>query len=114
MENKNKMESLFVIINAGHADELVELLREAGAGGATILNSRGEGVRHESFMGITIDAEKEMVVCVVEKDTAEKAMEMIKERMGMHTPVHGVCFTMPIDRMVGFNVPLPKPEENKE
>lgn len=110
----SKMKSLFIIINAGYADELVELLRKAGARGATILNSRGEGLKHESFMGITVDSEKELIVCVVEEDIAEKAMQMIKETMGMQTPAHGVCFTMPIDNLVGINIPFQKPTDSKD
>ncbi len=106
MENSNKMKALFIIINAGYADELVNLLREAGAGGATILNSRGEGTRHEAFMGITVDSEKELIVCVVEENTAQKAMKLIKEKMGVQTSVHSVCFTMPIDTLVGINMPV--------
>ena len=114
MENNTKMKALFIIINAGHADALVSLLREAGAKGATILNSRGEGVRHTSFMGITVGSEKELIVCVVEENTAQKAMQMIKEKMGMQTPVRSVCFTMPIDTLIGINMPFLDPAGEKE
>lgn len=113
MQN-NKMKALFIVITAGYADELVDLLREAGARGATILNSRGEGARHESFMGITVDSEKELIVCAVEEDTAQKAMKLIKEKMGMQTPVRSVCFTMPIDTLVGINIPSLEITDDKE
>lgn len=114
MNHNSKMKALFIILNAGYADELVSLLREAGASGATILTSRGEGVRHESFMGITVDSEKEVIVCVAEEDIAQKAMMLVKERMGMQSPVHSICFTMPIDTVVGINIPLPMPENDTE
>ncbi len=113
-ESASKMKSLFIIINAGHAHELLELLREAGATGATILNTRGEEGKHESFMGITMDSEKELIVCVAEEATAEKAIKLIGEKMGVNTPVHGVCFTIPIDNLVGINIPLNKQEGKKE
>lgn len=106
MKNNAKMKALFIIINAGYADEIMNLLRETGARGATILNSRGEGLRHESFMGITIDSEKEMILSVVDEDTAERAMMSIKEKMGMQTSVRGTCFTMPVDKLVGINISL--------
>ncbi len=107
MKNSDNMKALFVIINAGHADEVVDLLREAGARGATILNSRGEGLHHESFMGITMDSEKEMLVCVAEKSIAQAAMKLLKERMSMQSPIHSICFTMPVDSVVGINIPFP-------
>lgn len=114
MENNSKIKALFIVINAGYADNLVDLLREAGAGGATILNTRGEGIHHESFMGITVDSEKELIVSVVEEGIAEKAMKMIKEKMGVRTPAHSVCFTMPIDKVVGINMPFSNPTDGKE
>ncbi|SHI60061.1 P-II family nitrogen regulator [Lutispora thermophila] len=114
MENGSKMKALFIIINAGYANEVVSLLREAGAKGATILNSRGEGVQHEYFMGITVDSEKELIVCVVEETTAEKAMIMMKERKGVQPHVRSVCFTMPIDTVVGLNMPFLNPADDKE
>ncbi len=114
MINNSKMKALFIIITAGYADELVDLLREAGAKGATILNSREEDVRHESFMGITVDSEKELIVCVADEDTAQKAMKMIKEKMGVQTPVRSVCFTMPIDTLLGINMPFLHPTDDKD
>ena len=114
MKNNAKMKALFIIINAGYADELVNLLRETGARGATILNSRGEGLQHESFMGITIDSEKELILSVVDEDTAEKAMSIIKEKMGIQTPVRGTCFTMPIDKLVGINISFPESTGNED
>ena len=104
MEN-NKMKALFIIINAGHAEEIVKLLRETGARGATILNTRGEDTMHKSFMGITMDSEKELIVCVVEEEIALKSMKLIKEKMGRETTASTVCFTMPVDNMIGINIP---------
>lgn len=112
MENSDKMKALFIVINAGYADDVVDLLRDAGAKGATILNSRGEGARHESFMGITMDSEKELIVCAMDGDTAKKAMLAVKNTMGVQTPVHGVCFTMPIDKLIGINISTPDLMDN--
>jgi len=51
---------------------------------------------------------------VVEENTAQKAMQMIKEKMGMQTPVRSVCFTMPIDTLIGINMPFLDPAGEKE
>lgn len=111
---KTKMKALFVMINAGYATEIVALLRESGAKGATILNTRGEDTMHKSFMGIAMDSEKELIVCVVEEEIALKSMKLIKEKMGKDTNASSVCFTMPIDTMVGINVPLDNLTDDKK
>lgn len=94
--------ALFIVVNAGYSDEVIEIAREAGARGATVLNARGEGATHEVFMGITVDSEKEIILCVVGADIADKVMEAVKQKAGIETASHGVCFSLPIDKMVGI------------
>lgn len=96
MEN---MKALFIIVNAGFAEEIVDIGRTEGAGGATILNARGEGMKPQTIMGITVDSEKEMVLSVVDEKTAVKIMDAVKKKAGIGTPAHGVCFFMPVDKM---------------
>lgn len=100
METGNNVKALFIIVNAGFADEVVEIAREAGAGGATIINARGIGSVHKSIMGITVDTEKEMVLSLVSGDVAEKIMAVIKEKAGLKSPVNGICFIMPVEKTV--------------
>ena len=104
MENESNLEVLFIIVNAGFADEVTQIAREAGMKGATILNARGEGAQHESFLGITIDTEKEIVMSATDNCTAKKIMAAIKEKAGIKTPAHGICFTTPANKAVGLNI----------
>jgi len=101
---KNNMRALMVVVNAGFADDIIEAVREVGVRGATIFNARGEGARHESILGITVDTEKDMILCVVDESTAEKAMNVIKEKFGIKTPAHSICFTMPVEHTAGINI----------
>jgi len=75
--------------------------RKAGVKGMTILNARGEGLHHESFMGITVDTEKEMILFITDKAASEKAMAAIKKKAGIRTPAHSICLTMPVEKVVG-------------
>mgnify|MGYP000950514800 CR=1 FL=1 len=40
MVQTGNTKALFIIVNAGHADDVIEIARSEGAGGATILNAR--------------------------------------------------------------------------
>lgn len=95
--------ALHIITNAGFADEVVAIARETGASGATIMSGRGEGPRYEVFMGITLDSEKDLVLCITEKAVAQKAMQAINEKAGRKTPAHSICYTTPIDQMIGVS-----------
>ena len=60
-------------------------------------------------MGITVDSEKDMILCVTDAATSERAMQAIREKAGIKTPAHSICFTLPVDKTVGVDLP----EENK-
>ena len=96
MEN---MKALFIVVNAGFSEEIVDIARAEGAGGATIINARGGGAKHQSILGITVDSEKEMVLSVADGKTAAKIMDAVKEKAGIETPAHGICFFMPVEKM---------------
>ncbi len=101
MENDRNMKALFIIVNAGFGDDVVEIAHGAGASGATIINARGIGPVHKSIMGIEVDTEKEMVLSLVDEDTAKKITMAIKEKAGLNSPANGICFIMPVEKMIG-------------
>lgn len=111
MEYSSNMKALFIIFNAGFAEEVIEIAREEGARGATVLNARGEGSRHESFMGITVDSEKEMILCITDENTSEKIMAAIKVKVGIKTPARSVCFTLPVEKTIGIEMSASQTEE---
>lgn len=96
MEN---MKALFVIVNAGFSDEIIGLARECGARGATVITARGIGLNVKEIMGITVDREREIVLSIVDGDTAEKIMAGVKEKAGISSIAHGVCFALPVDNI---------------
>ena len=103
MKNDNEIKALYIVINAGFSDEVMDIARAAGAKGATIMNARGEGSQHKSIMGITVDAEKEILLMLIDSETADKIMAAVKESAGISSPAKGVCFTMPVEKTTLIN-----------
>lgn len=98
LENFMKeLKALYIIVNAGFSSEVVEIARSLGSTGATIINARGSVAKPKTILGITIDTEKEIVLSVVEKDVAVKIAEAIKEKAGVGTAAHGLCFFLPVE-----------------
>ena len=92
-----ELKALYIIVNAGFSSEVVEIARSLGSTGATIINARGSVAKPKTILGITIDTEKEIVLSVVEKDIAVKIAEAIKEKAGVGTDAHGLCFLLPVE-----------------
>ena len=106
----NNHEVIFAIVNAGFAEDVMDVAREHGARGGTILNGRGVA-REEAaaFFGITIHAEKEILMMVVDRDIRDAVMNAIYHEMGMGRPAQGIAFSLPVSDVAG----LVKVEEHK-
>lgn len=108
METINNLKAIYIIVNAGFAEDIIDLVRKAGAGGATIINARGAGPVQQEILGISIDSEKEMVLCVAEAEVAERIVVAVKEKSGSKSPANGFCFMMPVERATSVSK-LPSP-----
>jgi len=113
MESANNTKALLIVINAGFSAEVMNVAREAGAKGATIMNARGEGVMHKSFMGITLDSEKEMILMLIDDETSQKIMTAVKEKVGVNSLANGICFTMPVEKTTIINNFPPRIDEKE-
>ena len=99
----NQHEVIFAIVNSGFAEEVMAIARELGARGGTILTARGVA-REEAaaFFGITIHAEKEILMMVVEKDIRDDILNAIYKEMGMAKPAQGIAFSLPVSDVAGL------------
>ena len=99
----NNHEVIFAIVNAGYADDAMHVAREAGARGGTIINGRGVAREHEAaFFGISIHAEKEILMIVVEKDIRDAVLHALYKQMGMQQKAQGIVFALPVSDAAGL------------
>ena len=107
----NNHEVIFAIVNAGYAEEAMDVAREQGVRGGTILNARGVARADEAaFFGISIHHEKEILMMVVEKDIRDKVLNAIYKEMGMAKKAKGIAFSLPVSDVAGLAAKI-QPEE---
>ena len=96
-------EVIFAIVNAGFAEDVMDVAREQGVRGGTILNARGV-VREEAaaYFGITLHADKEIVMMVVEKSIRDRVLNAIYREMGMAKKAKGIAFCLPVTDVAGL------------
>lgn len=92
------------IVQRGTADRVVQAAQEAGAQGATIFHARGTGVRQKRLgvLGLTINAEKEVIYIVVPADQADLIFERIFVCAKMDTPGMGILWMTPLHKMATY------------
>lgn len=105
-------EVVFAIVNSGYAEDVMEVAREQGVMGGTILNARGV-VREDAaaFFGITIHQDKEILMMVVEKEIRDKVLNAIYKEMGMAKKAKGIAFSLPVSDVAGLAVAQETEEE---
>lgn len=107
----NNHEVIFAIVNAGYAEDAMEIARENGVRGGTIINGRGVAREKEAaFFGITIHAEKEILMMVVEKNIRDQVLHAMYKHMGMQKKAQGIVFSLPVSDVAGL-VKLPEEAE---
>ena len=107
-------EVIFAIVNAGFAEDVMDVARQQGARGGTILNARG--VVNEdaaAFFGITLHADKEILMMVVEKDIRDHVLNAIYKEMGMDKKARGIAFSLPVSDVAGLAAKVEPKAENE-
>jgi nitrogen regulatory protein PII len=111
----NNHEVIFAIVNAGFAEDAMDVAREQGVRGGTILNARGVARANEAaFFGINIHHEKEILMMVVEKEIRDNVLNALYKEMGMAKKAQGIVFSLPVSDVAGLVQTKDKQEETVE
>jgi nitrogen regulatory protein PII len=82
----------------------MDAAKSAGARGGTVLHARGTGAREaETFFGITVQEEKEIVMILVPAEIKADVLHALYHAVGLNTPGHGIAFSLPVDEVVGID-----------
>lgn len=108
----NEHEVIFAIVNSGYADEVMDVAREKGVRGGTILNARGV-IREDAaaFFGITLHADKEILMMVVDKAIRDDVLNAIYKEMDMSKKAKGIAFSLPVSDVAGLVKEVPQMEQ---
>ena len=99
----NEHEVILAIVNSGFAEDVMEVAREKGVRGGTIINARGV-IKEDAaaFFGITLHADKEILLMVVEKSIRDEVLNAIYKEMDMAKKAKGIAFSLPVSDVAGL------------
>lgn len=95
---------LIALVNDEKTDKVIDAARKAGAMGATIIsNARGEGVKQtRTFLGLNLEAQRDLVMFLVEEHLSRKVLETIAEVGEMESSSGaGIAFQLDVEDAVG-------------
>ena len=98
-------ELLVVIANQGYSNLIMEAAKGAGAGGGTVIHARGTGMeRAESFFGVSLASEKEIIFIVSRTGLRSKIMRAVMKEAGMESKAKSIIFSLPVTSTAGLRL----------
>ena len=103
MENKINYSLIVAILNRGFSDVAMSAARSAGAKGGTVISAKSSGLHEEqTFFGISILPEKELVLILTSDDTKNAIMRSIIKHVGIESEGGGIAFSLPVTDVEGI------------
>jgi nitrogen regulatory protein PII len=95
--------AIFVIVDKGNGELVVEASNKVGGKGATIINARGSGSKDtKTIFSIEIEPEKEMVLILAEQKLTETICESIRSELDIDKPGKGIIFVQETSKVYGL------------
>lgn len=57
----------------------------------------------ETFLGVTIQPEKDLVMNLVPRNIRAEVIKTICEKAGLKQPGKGICFSLPVNEVAGMS-----------
>ena len=103
-ENEIEYELIVTIVLEGYIEKVMNAAKKAGATGGTSITGKGMGGKmSKKLFGFMIEPGREIIYIIVPKNITKNVMEAITMETGIKTDGLGLCFSMPIDSVIGFN-----------
>lgn len=101
--NTNEYELIISVTQEGYSTDVMDAAKKYGAHGGTIIHGKGLNSKNSiKFLGYSIEPEKDIVLIVVKKDNKKVIMQAITDKVGIKTEGKGICFSLPVDNVMGI------------
>lgn len=101
--NNVDYESIFVIVDKGSIDDVLEAAESAGSTGGTIIHGRGSGSQDKATLfNIQIEPEKDILLILSKAEKTDDIVNAISERLNIHEPGAGIIFVLDVNRTLGL------------
>ena len=104
-EGKDTMYSaIYVVVDKGNAENVIEAANKAGARGGTIVNGRGSGIHEtQKLFSIEIEPEKEKVFIIAKNELKDSIVKAIRDELLIDEPGNGIIFVLDVNEAYGLH-----------
>ena len=95
---------VFSVVNQGYVGEFMNIAREAGARGGTVISARGrtqQGVT--KFFGVSVQDERELILILTSREKKRPIMQALSGAHGLDSKSQGIMFSLPVDKTMSLS-----------
>ena len=106
---------ILCMVKSEPTDGIVDSAKSVGATGATIINASGVGIHEaKTFFGLTLNAQTDVVLFLVEKHLVETILKEIYKTGKFNEPGTGIAFCLPVEQAIGLESQMEVMKQSKE
>lgn len=98
MKNEHHNNLIFISVNEGFSDDVMQVARKAGATGGTIIKGRLADIEQFSDMVGQVDSEREILCILAPLNTSKQIMEDVNEKFGITSDANGIILALPTEK----------------
>lgn len=100
-----KFATLIAILPEGLEAKAIDVAKQAGAGGVTVVDARGIAAEHKrTFWGLTYEGSQSVLLFVLERKLSVQVLKALAEALGLKEGSKGVVFTVPLEHIAGLAI----------
>jgi nitrogen regulatory protein PII len=95
--------AIFVVVEKGLAEKVMDVAKSVGARGGTIINARGSGI-HETakLLNMEIEPEKEIVLMLTKNESTDGIVKAVRDNLKIDEPGNGIIFVQTVSETYGI------------
>ncbi len=103
-EDTAMYQAIYVIVDKGKGEAVVEAATKAGSTGGTIMNARGAGAHETSkLFAMEIEPEKEVVLIISQAGKTDAIASSILDAMEIDKPGNGIMYIQDVSNIYGLH-----------
>jgi hypothetical protein len=100
-----KFAALIAILPEDLEGKGIEVAKQAGAGGVTIVDARGIAAQvKRTFLGLTYEGSQSVLLFVLERKLSVQVMRTLAQELKLKESANGVVFTVPLEHLAGLDI----------
>jgi hypothetical protein len=100
-----KFTALVAIIEDKDEEAAIDVAKEAGAGGVTIIHGKNIGLEEKKvFFGLTLEENVSVLLFILPRKLSMKVMKAIRKELNLDSATNGgLIFTLPLSHVAGLD-----------